>query len=122
MSAPLLEVFYNGDCSICGPEIEAYKKLAMRHNIKTLTFTPIGSGLLPDGYARDTLLARLHVRVQGGEMLVGVAAFIALWRQLPYFVWLARALDWVPMRPLAGLVYDRMLAPFLYQRFLRRRI
>lgn len=117
-----MEVFYNGDCSICGPEIEAYKKLAMRHNIKTLTFTPIGSGLLPDGYARDTLLARLHVRVQGGEMLVGVAAFIALWRQLPYFVWLARALDWVPMRPLAGLVYDRMLAPFLYQRFLRRRI
>ena len=122
LSAPQLEVFYNGDCSICGPEIEAYKRLAARHNIETLIFTPIAAGLLPKGYARDTLLARLHVRVQGEKMLVGVEAFIALWRQLPYFIWLARALDWVPMRPMAGLVYDRLLAPFLYQRFLRRRV
>ena len=121
MSAPQLEVFYNGDCSICGPEIDADKRLAVRHNIDTLIFSPIACAVLPDGYGRDTLLARLHVQVQGGDMLVGVEAFIALWRQLPYFVWLARALDWVPMRPLAGLVYDRLLAPFLYRRFLRGR-
>ena len=119
MSAPQLEVFYNGDCSICGPEIDAYKRLAARHNIETLIFTPIAAGLSPKGYARDTLLARLHVRVQGEKMLVGVEAFIAMWLRLPKFKYLAHAINWPIMRGMTGLVYNHIIAPWLYRRYMR---
>ncbi len=123
MSAPVsplvpLLVFYNGGCSICGPEISVYQNLAARHHLKHLTFQDISTGALPQGYERETLLKALHVE-QGGVMLSGAPAFIALWRALPRFIWLARAIDWPPMRGAASLVYSYLLAPWLYRRFQR---
>jgi len=49
-----------------------------------------------------------------------VTAFVALWRRLPKFIWLARLIDWPPMRNIAGLVYSYILAPWLYRRFVRQ--
>lgn len=114
-----LTVFYNGRCSICGPEIEMYRRMAEAHHIKTLTFTDISTGALPDGFTRDAMLARLHVK-EGAEMLVGVRAFIALWLRLPKFKYLARAINWPIMRDMTGLIYNHIIAPWLYRRYLRR--
>jgi predicted DCC family thiol-disulfide oxidoreductase YuxK len=113
-----LVVFYNGGCSICGPEISLYQKIAAQHRITHLQFQDISVGDLPTGYSRETLLKALHVE-QGGAMLAGAPAFIAMWRALPRFVWLARAIDWQPMRGATNLFYNYLLAPFLYRRFIR---
>lgn len=114
-----LTVFYNGGCSICGPEVEMYRRMAETHNINSLAFTDISSGALPEGYTREAMLARLHAE-ESGEMLVGVRAFIALWLRLPKFKYLAHAINWPIMRGMTGLVYNHIVAPWLYRRFLRQ--
>jgi predicted DCC family thiol-disulfide oxidoreductase YuxK len=114
-----LTVFYNGGCSICGPEIAIYQKLVTRHQIADVLFHDISNGDVPNGFTRPQLLQALHAK-QGDSMLVGVTAFVALWRRLPKFIWLARLIDWPPMRNIAGLVYSYILAPWLYRRFVRQ--
>ena len=96
-----------------------YRRMSEAHHIKTLTFTDISTGALPDGFTRDAMLARLHVK-EGAEMLVGVRAFIALWLRLPKFKYLAHAINWPIMRDMTGLIYNHIIAPWLYRRYLRR--
>ena len=96
-----------------------YQRMAAAHNIEALTFTDISTGVLPDGFARNDMMARLHAK-QGEEMLVGVEAFIALWLRLPRFKYLAYAINWPIMRNMTGLIYNHIIAPWLYRRYLRR--
>ena len=76
----------------------------------------IADGPLPDGFAREALLQRIHAR-EGDAMLVGVDAFIAMWLRLPKFRFLAYAINWPIMRNMTGLIYDRFVAPWLYRRY-----
>lgn len=115
---PHLTVFYNGGCSICGPEVSMYQRLANQAGVDNLSFADISSGALPDGYARDTLLMRIHAQ-QGEAMLVGVEAFIAMWLRLPRFKYLAHAINWPGMRGMTGLIYNLIIAPYLYRRYRR---
>ena len=92
--------------------------MAEAHNIKTLAFTDISTATLPKGFGRDDMLARLHAK-QGDEMLIGVRAFIALWLRLPKFKYLAHAINWPIMRDMTGLIYNHIIAPWLYRRYLR---
>lgn len=114
-----LTVYYNGRCSICGPEVELYRRMATAQNIETVNFTDIATGAVPDGFDRADMLARLHAK-EGDEMLVGVRAFIALWLRLPKFKYLAHAINWPIMRDMTGLIYNHIIAPWLYRRYLRR--
>ena len=52
-------------------------------------------------------------------MLVGVDAFIAMWLRLPKFKYLAHAINWPIMRGMTGLIYNHILAPWLYRRYMR---
>jgi predicted DCC family thiol-disulfide oxidoreductase YuxK len=93
--------------------------MAAAQNIETLNFTDIATGAMPDGFDRADMLARLHAK-EGDEMLVGVRAFIALWLRLPKFKYLAHAINWPIMRGMTGLIYNRIIAPWLYRRYLRQ--
>ncbi len=122
------EIFYNGSCSICAPEILMYEKMAVKKNgaeNSPLDFIDISisapDGLAPDGMAQDDMLKRLHARLPNGEIVSGVHAFITLWGHLPGFVILARFVDLPFIRPLAEQLYDRVLAPTLYKRYLRNK-
>ena len=115
---PLLTVFYNGDCSICGPEVALYESMAAAAQIDNLVFENIAEGSCPTGYARDTLLQRIHAE-EAGRMLVGVEAFIAMWLRLPKFKYLAHAINLPIMRGMTGLIYNHVIAPYLYRRFRR---
>jgi predicted DCC family thiol-disulfide oxidoreductase YuxK len=83
-----------------------------------LVFENIATDSCPTGYARDTLLKRIHADEEG-EMLVGVEAFIAMWLRLPKFKYLAHAINWPIMRGMTGLIYNHIIAPWLYRRYLR---
>ena len=96
-----------------------YQRMAEAHALTTLTFTDISTGDLPDGLEREPMLARLHAK-EGEQMLVGVEAFIALWLRLPKFKYLAHAINWPIMRGMTGLIYNSIIAPWLYRRYLRQ--
>ena len=115
---PLLTVYYNGDCSICGPEVALYQSMAEAARIDNLLFENIAGESCPTGYRRDTLLRRIHAE-EDGKMLVGVEAFIAMWLRLPKFKYLAYAINWPIMRGMTGLIYNHIIAPWLYRRYTR---
>ncbi len=95
-----------------------YQRMAATQNIDSLNFKDVSTGELPKGFQRDAMLARLHAQ-EGDEMLVGVRAFIALWLRLPKFKYLAHAINWPIMRDMTGLIYNHIIAPWLYRRYLR---
>jgi len=112
-------VIYNASCPICSREIEGYRRYAEARALP-LRFQDMDEadlaawGLTPQDAAR-----RLHV-VRGGRLLAGVEAFVALWREMPRFRWLARLVSAPLVRPLAEALYERVLGPLLYRMHRRR--
>ncbi len=113
-------VIYNDTCPICAREVAGYKRMVARDGL------PIGfSGLSEGAYDQFGLTEaqaarRFHV-VLDGRLIAGVDAFVVLWSQMPRLRWLATLVGLPVVRPIARLVYDRVLAPALYS-FHRRRV
>ena len=63
---------------------------------------------------------QLHVR-RGAATSVGVEAFVAIWRQLPYFWILAPIVNFKPIKAISSVIYRRCLAPLLFAAHKRRR-
>lgn len=113
------EIIYNGSCPICSREIVAYERYATKRDLP-LDFTPLDQAdLAALGLTENEAARRLHV-VQDGKLVSGVEAFALLWEVMPRFRWLARLVRLPLVRPLAGAVYDRLLAPLLYWLHRRR--
>jgi len=112
-------VLYNGQCPVCSSEIAHYSKTAQANDVP-IRFDDLHHGNL-DRYSvdADTAARRLHV-LHNGQLFVGVDAFIVLWRQLPRFRLLAKAVALPGIRQTATVVYDYILAPALYNRHRRR--
>jgi len=113
------EILYNGSCPICSKEIEAYRRSADARDLP-LTFHDLAdTDLTAWGLDADRAARRFHVR-RSGEILVGLEAFRALWVEIPHLRWLARVAGLPLIRPMAHLIYDRVLAPILYASHRRR--
>ena len=113
-------VIYNGDCPICAPEVRSYKRQA-RAAGADLDFADLnGLDLARFDLTEDQAAKRLHV-LRNGELVSGVDAFLIIWRKLPKTRWIARIVDAPVIRPLAGMIYDRILAPLLFTLHKRRR-
>ena len=117
-----IAVCYNGACPLCRREIDLYRRMATTHGV-TVDWRDIAAEpamLAAQGLHADDLARRLHVVDGDGRVVAGVDAFRALWSRLPATRWLARVVGWWPVRPLAGVVYERLVAPGLYARHRRR--
>jgi predicted DCC family thiol-disulfide oxidoreductase YuxK len=110
-------VLYNETCPICRFEVEGYRRMTEATG-KPISYQGLSHaaewGLTPDQAAR-----RFHV-MQDGQLLSGLPAFRALWQQMPRFQFLARLTALPVIAPVAGAVYDHILAPLLYRAHLRR--
>ena len=110
-------ILYNDTCPLCRFEIDHYRAAAARDDAP-LRFDRLEDaarwGLTPDQAAR-----RLHV-LQDGKLLSGLAAFRAIWADLPRWRWVARVTGWPLVNPALTLLYDRIAAPLLYRAHLRR--
>jgi len=116
---PALSVLYNAECPVCRAEIEHYQAYAEARDLP-LAFHDLNSRDLDEwGIDADAAARRLHVR-EDGRVLSGVDAFLALWRALPRYRWIARIVALPGLRQVAHLVYERVLAPRLYARHLAR--
>jgi ubiquinone biosynthesis monooxygenase Coq7 len=109
-----LTVLYDGACPLCRREIAHVQGLAQRQPGSALCFVDVSR--VPEaelgGTPRAALLARFHVQRADGSRLSGAAAFVAMWRRLPGWRWLAR---------LARLPGMPALLEAAYRAFLRLR-
>lgn len=110
-----LTVYYNGACPICSREIDHYRQLCERHPAP-LAWVDISQDLLvlaPRGVDSLSIKRRLHAIDADDTLHAGVAAFIELWRRLPYYRWLGRLVALPGIRQMAEWVYEGLLAPAL---------
>ena len=112
-------VLYNGDCPLCSAEIGHYERYADRAGLPIRFDDLNAADLARWGIDADTAAQRLHV-LHEGRMHAGIDGFLVLWRAMPRWRWLARIVGLPGLRHLAGLAYDRALAPAIYRRHLRR--
>ena len=101
-----LEVFYDGGCPVCRIEVDLYRRFG--DGIDWIDIEALADADLP--LPRETLLGRFHARRPDGTWAVGVDAFQAIWRVLPYW----RRAAWLFSAP--GI---RQATEIAYRGFLR---
>ena len=109
-----LTVLYNDKCPVCSFEIEHYRVLCMRHDI-ALAFEKIsenGPMLRDSGLSVTDAKKRLHVRVPGGQVKVGVDAFLTLGTST--YLQISRASGFSSRGLSAATVVYNRIAPLLF--------
>lgn len=115
----VLDVIYNGSCPVCSTEVNVYRRHAEARALP-IRFNDLNAADLDRlGLTKDAAARRFHV-LKDGQMLSGVPAFLALWRTIPRYRWVARLVGLPGIRHLAILVYDHLAAPALYGMHRRR--
>jgi predicted DCC family thiol-disulfide oxidoreductase YuxK len=115
-----IRVLYNEACPICRAEIAHYRARAAASGaplrFEDLDTADLGAWTL----SPDQAMRRMHAMLPDGSVVSGVEAFALIWERLPRYGWLARLVRLPGVRGLAALAYDRLAAPWLYRRHLRR--
>jgi predicted DCC family thiol-disulfide oxidoreductase YuxK len=113
-------ILYNDRCPICRAEIAQYRKRAETAGaplrFEDLNTADLGGWQLTPDQARR----RMHAALPDGTIVSGIPASAAIWAALPGMGWLARLIMAPGIRPLADVAYNRLAAPWLYRRQLRR--
>jgi predicted DCC family thiol-disulfide oxidoreductase YuxK len=86
---PDCTVYYDGACPVCRREIAHYRGLRGAESIAWVDAATCDEPALGPGLDRTRALARFHVRDADGALVSGPQAFVAIWRRLPAFAWLA---------------------------------
>lgn len=108
-AAPLLTVWFDGNCPLCQREIALMQRLDWRGAIRFVNANLIEASACPTD--RAELLERFHAQ-EGERLHVGAAAFAAMWRAIPLLK---------PLGLLARLPGMTPLLDMLYRAFLRVR-
>jgi predicted DCC family thiol-disulfide oxidoreductase YuxK len=111
-----ITTFFDGGCPMCSKEIAHYQRLDRSGRIHWVDITRDAAALDAAGLDAETAMRRLHVQTATGEMLTGVPAFVAVWRQLPGYRLLARLVTGLRLTRPLDLAYAR----FADWRFERR--
>ena len=106
-SCDSLTVLFDGACPLCRREIGVYRALESAQPVAWLDVSQASLDLAPQDRMR--YLARFHVRQADGSLLSGAAAFVALWRVMPGWRWLARFASLPGVTPALELMYRGFL-------------
>ena len=85
-----LKVFYDGKCGLCAREIDYYRRRDTQEAIEWVDVTVEQAALAQDGITLATALKHMHARMQDGQLVRGVDAFIAIWKYIPGWQSLAK--------------------------------
>ena len=96
-------VLFNEECGICNFEINHYKK---RSNLKFQDCSQLG----------DKYLKQLHIRFSDNSELVGVDAFIYVWKNTSGFQFFAKLINLPIIYTIAKMIY-KIVALLLFYRF-----
>ncbi len=107
--APTCTVYYDGACPVCRREIAHYQGLRGASAIAWVDAASCDESELGPELDRRAALRRFHVREADGALASGAAAFVAIWRRLPAFAWLAPLAASRPMLALLDAGYALFL-------------
>ncbi|WP_295542945.1 thiol-disulfide oxidoreductase DCC family protein [uncultured Thiohalocapsa sp.] len=111
-----LTTFYDGGCPLCSKEIAHYRRLDRAGRVRWVDITRDTHALAAVGLDQATAMRRLHVCDATGQLVQGVPAFVAIWRQLPGYRLLARVVTALRLTGVLDAAYRR----FADWRFERR--
>lgn len=97
------KILFNEKCSICNFEIQHYKK---RSHLEFEDCSDMS----------DKYLKKLHVIFDNGKELVGVDAFVYIWKRTKGYAWLAKFTNLPIIYQFAKLAYS-FIAFLLFWRF-----
>jgi len=106
-SCDSLTVLFDGACPLCRREIGVYQALKPAEPVAWLDVSQVSLDFAPQDRMR--YLARFHVRQADGSLVSGAAAFVALWRVMPGWRWLARFASLPGVTPALELMYRGFL-------------
>ena len=106
---PACTVYFDGACPICRTEIAHYQRQRGAEAIAWVDASSCDEEALGPGVDRATVLRRFHVREADGTLSSGAAAFIAVWRRLPAFAWLATIASFRPVLAVLDAGYGLFL-------------
>jgi predicted DCC family thiol-disulfide oxidoreductase YuxK len=113
-------ILYNENCPICRAEIAHYRSRAEAAGaplvFEDLNRTDLGGWQL----TADQAKRRMHAALPDGTIVSGIPAFAAIWAALPRMGWLARLVMAPGIRQVTDLAYNRLAAPWLYRKQMRR--
>ncbi len=101
----MIKVFYDGKCNLCAREIDYYRKIVPVGTFDWRDITESLGDLKQHEVSLSTGLKWLHVQDDGGQLHIGVDAFILIWSQLQSWQWLARIVVLPGIRQLANVSY-----------------
>lgn len=103
-------MFFDGACPVCRREVAHYQRIdtLARVNWIDITRRPEALSELDPEVSYTAAMTRLHVIDHRGELHTGVAAFACLWRELPYYRWLAPIVTLPLLEPLLDRGYDAL--------------
>jgi predicted DCC family thiol-disulfide oxidoreductase YuxK len=110
------QVFYNGECPVCGLEVARYRRMMPGADATCWSDVAVDQdALAAHGLTVDDVVRRIHVLTRDGRMLVGVPALAAIWRETPSrpYQALARFVSLPLVRGIAAGAYE-VLAAILY--------
>jgi uncharacterized protein len=115
LNATTADIYYNGDCPICRTEMEHYASICAASNpeLRFIDSTRRPDDLANCGLRREHLERRVYIKDGAGQILSGMPAIVALWAQMPRYVWLSRVLSLPLLRPASVAMYDHVIAPSL---------
>ena len=102
-------VYFDGACPVCRREIAHYRRQRGSEAIAWVDASSCDEAELGPGLDRSVVLGRFHVRNADGTLTSGAAAFVAIWRRLPAFAWLAALASSRPVLALLEAGYSIFL-------------
>jgi len=102
-------VYFDGACPVCRREIAHYRRQRGSESIAWVDASSCDEAELGPGLDRSVVLSRFHVRNADGTLTSGAAAFVAIWRRLPAFSWLAALASSRPVLALLETGYSIFL-------------
>ncbi|MFO1323523.1 MAG: DUF393 domain-containing protein [Burkholderiales bacterium] len=102
-------VYFDGACPVCRREIAHYRRQRGSESMAWIDASSCDEAELGPGLDRSVVLSRFHVRNADGTLASGAAAFVAIWRRLPAFAWLAALASSRPVLALLEAGYSIFL-------------
>lgn len=109
-------MFFDGGCPLCSREAAHYRALDRRNRVRWVDISREPEALIEVEIDRTAAMQRLHAVAETGQVVTGMAAFVAVWRHLPGY----RHLAWLAERFGLVAVLDRVYVRFAAWRYRRR--
>ena len=105
----VIHVYFDGKCGLCSKEIRYYQKISPSAVFSWCDIAHDPAPLAPLGIGQADALRLLHAKDADGQLHIGVAAFILIWKQLHF--------GWRLLAVLAGLPMIKPILEAGYRRF-----